>query len=265
MTDKALLNYSRSGSGYPLVMQHGYFGSSELWRAQIDYFADFYDVITPDLAGFGASAALQAPDTIPECANRIFELLDSLGIDEFMLMGHSMGGMIVQQMALMQPARIARLVCFGTGPVGLLPDRFESLDESRQRIQSEGLQAAARRIARTWFIDGASAPGYAVCERVAQQASEQAALACLRAWEEWNVEDQLGNISMPCLVVWGDHDRSYGWRQPQSLWRNIPDANLAVLPGCAHNAHMEKPHLFNLVVHDFLRAHEALTGKLIKC
>lgn len=254
MTGKPLLNYRRNGSGYPLVMQHGYFGSGELWQAQIDYFSDFYDVITPDLAGFGRSAALRAPDSIPECAAMLLELLDDLGIGEFALMGHSMGGMIVQQMALMQPARVARLVCFGTGPVGLLPDRFETLDESRQRIETDGLQVAARRIARTWFVDGEKAAGYAVCERVAQQATEQAALACLRAWGKWNVEDQLANVVMPCLVVWGDHDRSYGWRQPESLWRNIPGANLAVLPGCAHNAHMEKPELFNLVVHDFLRA-----------
>jgi pimeloyl-ACP methyl ester carboxylesterase len=43
------------------------------------------------------------------------------------------------------------------------------------------------------------------------------------------------------------------WRQPEALWNRIPDASLAVLPGCAHNAHMEKPDMFNMIVHDFLR------------
>ncbi len=253
MSDRKYLNYTRKGSGTPLVMQHGYFGSSELWQAQIDYFANYFDVVAPDLAGFGQSAKLQAPDSIPACAQSLFDLLDSLAIDRFLLMGHSMGGMIVQQMALMQPGRIVRLVCFGTGPVGLLPDRFESLDESRQRIETEGLQAAARRIARTWFVEAEQAAGYSVCERVARQATKQAALASLDAWAKWNIEDQLSSISTPCLVIWGDRDRSYGWRQPEALWNRIPDASLAVLPGCAHNAHMEKPDMFNMIVHDFLR------------
>jgi pimeloyl-ACP methyl ester carboxylesterase len=95
MTDRKFLNYTRKGSGTPLVMQHGYFGSSELWQAQIDYFADYFDVIAPDLAGFGQSAELQAPDSIPASAQSLFDLLDSLAIDRFLLMGHSMGGMNV--------------------------------------------------------------------------------------------------------------------------------------------------------------------------
>ena len=128
MSDRKYLNYTRKGSGTPLVMQHGYFGSSELWQAQIDYFANYFDVVAPDLAGFGQSAKLQAPDSIPACAQSLFDLLDSLAID-----------------------------------------------------------------------------------------------------------------------------RSYGWRQPEALWNRIPDASLAVLPGCAHNAHMEKPDMFNMIVHDFLR------------
>ena len=96
-----------------------------MWRGQIGFFKPRYDVITPDLAGFGESAALQAPDSIPECAQMVFDLLDSLGVKKFYLLGHSMGGMIVQQMATMQPDRIEKLICYGTGPVGVLPDRFE--------------------------------------------------------------------------------------------------------------------------------------------
>lgn len=249
-----MLNYTRKGSGPALVMQHGYLGSHELWQAQIDYFSDYFDVITPDLPGFGRSASMTAPDSIPEYAQLVFDLLDQLEVEDFMLMGHSMGGMIVQQMALMQPHRIVKLICFGTGPVGLLPDRFETLEQSRQRIRSEGLESAADRIAQTWFMAGKRAPGFSVCKRVAADATEQAALACLTAWEHWNVKDRLAEISVPCLVIWGDHDRSYGWPQPEALWRNIPGANLSVMAGCAHNAHMEKPAIFNANVHDFLSA-----------
>lgn len=248
----ALLSYTREGQGFPLVLQHGYFGGVEMWQAQIDYFKSRYDVIVPDLAGFGDSATLVAPESIPECAKQVFDLLDSLGVEQFFLLGHSMGGMVVQQMAAMQNERIKKLVCYGTGPVGVLPDRFETLDQSRERLATDGLEATAKRIAATWFVEGENAQGFSVCENVGKKATMQAAIASLTAWGKWNGSSALPMISCPTLVLWGDRDRSYGWRQPNSLWHGIPDSYLAVMPGCAHNAHMEKSALFNMIVDDFL-------------
>ena len=248
----ALLNYTREGSGFPLVLQHGYFGSAEHWRTQIDYFKDRFDIIAPNLAGMGDSAELTAPESIPECAQKVFDLLDSLGIDKFHLLGHSMGGMTVQQMAIMQPDRIKKLICYGTGPVGVLPNRFETLDQSRQRVLTDGVHTAGKRIAATWFVDGEEAEGFAVCEHISKYTTEQAALACLTAWGKWNVVDSLDRITCPTLILWGDRDRSYGWSQPEALWHGISDSYLAVVPGCAHATHMEKPALFNALLDDFL-------------
>ena len=70
-----LLSYNRVGQGPPLVLQHGYFGAAEMWQAQVEYFKSSFDVITPNLAGFGESADLVAPESIPECAQQVFDLL----------------------------------------------------------------------------------------------------------------------------------------------------------------------------------------------
>lgn len=246
------LSFRRQGKGSPLVLVHGFLGGSAMWAGQIAAFAGQHDVICPDLAGFGDSAGLAAPDTIGGHAVAVLELLDSLGIDRFALLGHSMGGMIVQEMARRAPDRIDRLILYGTGPQGVLPGRFETIEESRARFLHEDLAATTARIAATWFRDGTQAPGFALCRQLAERVSVQTALASLSAWETWDGRPALGAIRAGTLVIWGSHDRSYGWSQPEALWRGIPGADLAVVPGAAHNVHMEKPEIFNALVADFL-------------
>ena len=92
------------GNGYPLVMVHGYLGGQDMWKYQEDL-RDEHCLIMPSLAGYGESSTMQAPSTITENAQQVFNLLDSLGIEKFNLLGHSMGGMIVQEMASLFPSR----------------------------------------------------------------------------------------------------------------------------------------------------------------
>ena len=141
---------------------------------------------------------------------------------------------------------------YGTGPVGLLPGRFETIDESKRRVLADGVEATGRRISATWFVDYEQAPNYSVCADLAVVASEQAALAGLSAMEKWSGESALAKIASPTLVLWGDCDRTYTWSQQQCLWNGIEGARLAVIPGCAHAVHLEKPDLFNAMLADFL-------------
>lgn len=244
--------FERSGIGFPLVFVHGYLAGAEIWRAQIDHFKKQFDVIVPNLPGFGLSAGLAAPNTIVGFAQSILDELLAMGVEKFHLVGHSMGGMIVQTMAAIAPHRIDHLVCYGTGPMGVMPDRFETIEQSRQRLLTDGLPATVRRIAATWFLRGQEASGYSKCVELGENASLQAALASLDCWETWDGRGQLGDIQSPTLVIWGDQDRSYGWGQPEALWHGIADCSLAVIPGCAHNVHMEKPQMFNMILGDFL-------------
>ncbi len=248
----AQLVFERGGSGFPLVLVHGYLAGAGIWRDQFDFFKDRFDVLAPNLPGFGDSAHLTAPDTIGGFATQVLDGLRAQGVERFHLVGHSMGGMIVQAMAAHAPDRIAGLVCYGTGPVGVMPDRFETIETSRQRLNAEGLETTVRRIAATWFLEGEAAEGYETCVMLGLKASMQAALASLSAWEAWDGQGEMNAITADTLIVWGDRDRSYGWQQPEALWRGIPRSSLAVVPGCAHNVHLEKPGLFNSIIGDFL-------------
>lgn len=246
------LTYLRRGEGFPLVLLHGYLGGAALWTDQLASFSEKFDVIVPELSGYGGSYAQPSLDSIEGYADQVLTFLRHIGVSRFHLVGHSMGGMIAQQMAAMAPDRIDRLICYGTGPCGVMPDRFETIDASRGRVRSDGANATAQRIAATWFTQGERATGFPICVTLGEKVSTNTALAGLTAMETWDGRRLLGHITQPTLVIWGDCDRSYGWSQPEALWRGIKGSNLGVLPGCGHNAHMEQPDIFNAIVERFL-------------
>ena len=250
------LHLRDEGEGRPLVLVHGYLGSGRHWDAQFDAFAPRRRVIAPDLAGFGASNGLDAPDGIAGHATLIWDALDRIGVSGIDLLGHSMGGMVAQEMTAQAPARVRRLVLYGTGPVGVLPGRFETIADSRARIERDGVEATARRIAANWFADGVHAPGYALCVREGLAATEQAALASLAAWEGWDGRAALAAIRAPTLAIWGDRDRSYPRGQPQALVEGIPDCRLEIFPGHGHALHLEDPDRFNRALAGFLDAED---------
>ena len=235
-----------------LVLVHGYLGGSPQWANQVEVFSQHFNVITPDLPGFGLNNAMEPPQTIGGFATYVLDELERLGVSNFHLLGHSMGGMVVQEMVALAPDRVDHLVLYGTGPVGLMPGRFETIDESRRRLTEEGVEATGRRIAATWFLQGENADQYGFCAHLAVMASLQAAQAGLVAMEAWSGVSALSKIATPSLVLWGDGDQAYPWSQPEQLWRGIAGAQLAVVPGCSHAVHLEKPHLFNALLANFL-------------
>jgi pimeloyl-ACP methyl ester carboxylesterase len=124
-----------TGQGFPLVLVHGYLGSSEMWCHQRDHFSKFSRVISPALPGFGESSSAQSLDSINKMAKFIINEIDVKKIDKFNLLGHSMGGMIVQEITKIAGDRVNKLICFATGSIGEIPGRFETIDETRKKLK----------------------------------------------------------------------------------------------------------------------------------
>ena len=81
-------------------------------------------------------------------------LLENKEIKNFNLLGHSMGGMIVQEMTKLVGEKILKLICYGTGPRRNIPRRFETIDQSREKLKLNGLEATANRIAKSGLYIG---------------------------------------------------------------------------------------------------------------
>ncbi len=247
-----LLPFQRTGLGMPLVLVHGYLGGSSQWDTQLPLLSQHFEVITLDLAGYGMAHHLVAPTDLADHARHVLATLDHLGVERFHLLGHSMGGMVAQEITSQAPHRVGKLVLYATGPHGCIPGRFETMARSRERLREDGVQRTARRICATWLLDREASTAFEALAALATQASEQAASAGLSAMESWDGRARLGDIGQDTLVLWGEHDRSYAWSQIEMLWRGIPGASLAVLPACAHALHLERNALFCTLVVEFL-------------
>ena len=234
----------------PVVFVHGFMGGSKQWSAQVAALSD-YSVIAIDLPGYGENAHLNAFNSIAAMASWVLDELAALGTPRFHLVGHSMGGMVAQQMVVQSPERVERLVLYGTGAQGVLPGRFETIEASKNRAQTDGAKATARRIAATWFLANDKATQFNECAELAERSSMQAILAGLEAMKCWTGIAHLSSINMPTLVVWGDQDRTYSWSQTEQLWHSIDHASLKIIPDCAH---LEKPQVFNSLLVEFLAA-----------
>ena len=236
----------------PLVLVHGFMGGSAQWDGYTTDLQATRNVIAIDLPGFGANAHLPPIPSITGYARWVVEHLGDLNVLSYDLLGHSMGGMIAQEIARLDSRKIGRLVLYATGAFGVLPGRFETIEESKKRADSDGPSITARRIAATWFLEGEDADGYEPCATVAALTGMAAIHAGLDAMQTWSGKQCLNLIDLQTLVLWGDQDRTYPWSQIQCLWEGIEGASLAVVPGCAHAIHAEKPDLFQKLVADFL-------------
>ena len=240
------------GKGFPLVLVHGFLGSSRMWGPQIDFFKDYFRVIAPDLPGYGKSNKAKSHNSIQSMANLLLDCLEEKNIDKFYLLGHSMGGMIVQEMAKKSGNKISKLVCYSTGPKGEMPGRFETVERSRENLKKNGLEITAKNITKTWFIKGEEAKYFDICVDVGKQTSMETADNSLVAFKNWNNVDTLKNIKNETLIVWGDQDKSYNLEQVQTLEKNIKNSKLTIFKNCAHNVHLEKPDQFNEAINNFL-------------
>ena len=99
------------GKGFPFVFVHGYLGSSEMWCYQKEFFSKNFRVIVPALPGFGESYKSKSLNSINDMAKKIIEIVDQKKIEKFNLIGHSMGGMIVQEITKLVGNRVNKLIC----------------------------------------------------------------------------------------------------------------------------------------------------------
>lgn len=263
--DGVCLHATREGKGPPLLLLHGFTGSTESWAPLREAIVERFTTIAVDLPGHGRSTSPADPAryALPRLVEDLSSVLDALGLERTSLLGYSLGGRAALRFALARPERVAALVIESASPGIAKPAERAArvvADAARaDRIEREGITAFVDDWERLpLWTSQAALPLEARSRLRAQRlGNDRRGLAnSLRgagAGLDVPVLGPLGALQVPTLLVAGALDGQYA-ELARHMARAIPGARLAIVPDAGHAVHLERPDEFAALVLRFLDA-----------
>lgn len=252
-----VLGHDESGSGPAVVLLHAFPLDARMWSAQREALSDSYRVITPDLRGFGSSPLGDDAPSLDAMADDVAALLDALGLEDVTLGGLSLGGYVAMAFARRHARRINALVLLDTKATA----DADAARNNRERIAQTIEQEQSSRVLHDDVLPGLTGP-----TTKAQRPEVVAALAALIddaphasvAWTQRAMATRpdsvptLEDVEQPTLIVVGDEDALAPLSEAEIMLDALPEAELAVIPGCGHLSAMERPGDVTAILRDFL-------------
>ena len=235
-----VMYYEDYGRGEPLVLLHGFTGSSQGWKQYVEEFSAQYRLIIPDLRGHGRSTNPSGQFTHRQSALDVYALLDQLGIDRFRGIGSSTGGMTLIHMATQQPERVEAMILLGAtiyfgeqareimrqrSPDSIPPERIEQMRQTH-KLGDDQIRSLLRQFYN--FKD---------------------------SYDDMNfTPPYLSTIKARTLIVHGDRDQFFPVSIPVEMYNSIPHSYLWIVPNGGHSpVNSDNNSLFRKLALDFLR------------
>jgi 3-oxoadipate enol-lactonase len=239
----------------PLVFLHGIGGAARAWRGQLQAFGDRYRAIAWDMPGYGGSSPLPTVG-IAILADALQDFLGQIGATKPVLVGHSIGGMIVQQWLAKHPNTAAAVVLAQTSPAfgkadgdwqkSFIEARLGPLD------RGETMVSLAPTLVKELVGDDPDASGMELardCMADVPEASYRASMLALLGFDQRHA---LKDIRIPTLVLSGSKDKNAPAPMMAKMAGFIPSARYIELEGVGHLVNLERPAAFNAALDQFL-------------
>ena len=253
--DAAGITYLTEGQGVPILFLHGVAGAARQFSPQLAAFGRTHRALAWDMPGHGGSAPLPLV-TMDALAASLGAFIAALGLDRPILVGHSLGGMILQRL-LVEAPHIGRAVilsqtsaAFGGRDPGwadaFIRERLGPLDEGRTMSDLAPAIASAQMAADT---DPAALALAQDCIAHTPESSYRDTILAMRGFD---LRDALPTIAVPTLLIAGALDQAAPAPAMQRMADRIPGSRYVVLDGVGHLAHLEAPNRFNKAIEEFL-------------
>jgi 3-oxoadipate enol-lactonase len=241
----------------PLIFLHGIGGAARAWRSQIEFFGRHFRAVAWDMPGYGGSTPL-ASVSIATLASALQDFLRQIGASAPILVGHSIGGMIVQQWLTMNPATARAVVLAQTSPA------FGKADGDWQKAFIEArlgpldcgetMASLAPTLVRDLVGDDSDVAGMELareCMASVPEASYRASMLALLGFDQ---RQALSGIKVPTLVLSGSKDKNAPAAMMAKMAGHIRSAQYVELDGVGHLVNLERPAAFNTALNHFLEA-----------
>jgi pimeloyl-ACP methyl ester carboxylesterase len=227
-----------------ILFIHGAGGGQLSWSFQKGFFERDFNPVFVDLPGHGESGG-EGEEEIGRYANHVHSFLISLGLQKPILVGHSMGGAIVQTLAMAHPEVIKGIVLVGTGArLRVLPAVLDGIKKDFEETVKKIARFAYSRKASPELIEG----GIEHLMRCRPEVLYGDFLAC----DRFDLLERVKEIDLPTLILCGKEDELTPPGYSEFLHRQIRSSKLEILPDAGHMVMMESPEAFNRKVRDFI-------------
>ena len=256
MTDTVKLFYVERGRGLPVVLLHGFPFDHTLWRAQDAALSDSFRIITPDLRGHGASPAPEGVYHMELLARDVLALLDDLGIERAVWVGHSMGGYITMAALRIAPERISGIGLVATQPLADPEDRRAGRLATAEKVLVEGSGMVAQSMIKIVFAPGFdtdSPPAQELFEVMSKTAPLGIAGSLRGMAGRPDSVETLRSANVPAVVIAGVEDQIAALDVMQRMASTIPGAYLVKIAGAGHIPMVEQPEVTTSALRDFLQ------------
>ena len=264
--DGCRLHYEEHGQGQPLVLLHGLGSSSQDWEMQVPAFSRHYRVILMDIRGHGQSSKPRSGYRIKTFAEDLLALLEHLGTGPVHFAGLSMGGMVGFQFAVDHPQWLRSLCIVNSAP----EVKRRSLQHwvwwikrwSLARLLS--VETVGKGLAARLFPKPEQAQ---LRQEMASRWARNDKRAYLKSFDaivDWGVQERIGQIDCPTLVIAADQDYT-PIAVKQRYVALMPNATLAVIDDSRHATPLDQPQVFNQTLLRFLAAASTSQGSLSPC
>ena len=254
----ARIHYERAGEGMPVILLHAGVADLRMWDPQVPAFARQFDVIRPEMRGFGKS---DLPPRPWSARADLLALMDELGLKPAHLVGCSMGGSLALDFALDHAERVSKLVLVAAGVSGQQQDeeKYGHLWAEVEAADKAGDNVALNEAEMHLWLDGPYRPKGYVRRELSELFLDMNGANMDNDWASAPNEhleppaiERLSEISAPTLIVVGDKDLEPIRETADLLASSIRGARKAVIRDAAHLPSLEHPEEFNRVVLDFL-------------
>ena len=247
----------------PLIFLHGIGGAARAWRQQLATFGNRFRAIAWDMPGYGGSAPL-ASVSIAALADALQQFIAQIGATSPILVGHSIGGMIVQKWLVQSPKLARAVVLAQTSPAfgkadgdwqkSFIAARLGPLD------RGETMKSLAPSLVKELVGDDPDPKGMELARECMGSVPEASYRAMMLALIGFDQRSTLKDISVPTLLLSGSKDNNAPAPMMAKTATYIPAAEYVELPGVGHLANLERPDAFDKALGSFVDSVAAKHG-----